>query len=243
MIDSNPELKLENQLLLGVDVVLLDVEGTTTPITFVTDVLFPYAREKMKAFLAENASELVDDLRLLSLEHVVDVQAGKNPPPFEQPVAYLHWLMDQDRKSRALKSIQGKIWETGYKTGELKGSVYDDVRPALKRWCSAGRRIFIYSSGSILAQKLLFGFSTAGDLLPLIAGHFDTTIGGKKELASYERIADELGTEPQRICFFSDVVEELNPAEKAGFQTVLVCRDSVPLNPVQQTIIRSFETL
>lgn len=240
---SNSELLPASELLSGIDVVLLDIEGTTTPITFVTDCLFPYARQEFGNFLEQHAADLEDDLRILGLEHAADVQAGNNPPTINPPLSYILWLMDQDRKSRALKSLQGKIWHAGYKAGVLKGIVYEDVPKALSRWCSAGMRVFIYSSGSVLAQKLLFAHSSANNLLPLIAGHFDTTIGGKKEVGSYKKITEELGTDANRICFFSDVIEELNAAATAGLRTVLVCRDAQPTQPVQHPIVSNFSAL
>ncbi|MGF1574205.1 MAG: acireductone synthase [Sumerlaeia bacterium] len=243
MNDSNPLIRLENDLLESVDVILLDIEGTTTPIQFVTETLFPYARKKMAEFLNKQATTLTDDLRLLGIEHAVDLQAGNNPPSLVVPEDYLFWLMEQDRKSPALKSIQGKIWKAGYESGELKGELYADVAPAVKRWCSSGKRVCIYSSGSVLAQKLLFGNTASGNLLPLLAGHFDTTVGGKKQSASYTKIASELSTDPQHIVFFSDIVEELAAAAEAGVQTILVCRDQTPLEPVDHVIVTNFESL
>ena len=202
-------------------VLLFDVEGTTTPIDFVTKELFPFARVRMESFLAENAKELAADLEALKREFL-----GEPLAPFAEyaPLPYLLWLMDRDRKSPALKSIQGKIWEGGYRSGALKGAVYPEVRSAFERWKDEGKRLFIYSSGSVLAQKLLFGYSSAGDMLPLLEGHFDTGVGAKREAGSYREIARRVGTEEKGITFFSDIVAELDAAREAGMGTVLVCR-------------------
>jgi enolase-phosphatase E1 len=142
------------------------------------------------------------------------------------PVAlkYVFWLMDRDRKSTALKSLQGKIWKTGFESGELKGTLFADVPRALERWAAHGR-VAIYSSGSASAQELLFRYSIYGDLTGLIAGYFDTRIGAKITSASYKAIAAELHVEPREICFFSDVVRELDPAREAGLETRLVVRE------------------
>ena len=211
----------------GPRVVLLDVEGTTTPVDFVYRVLFPYAQARMAAFLAAHASEpeVAADVAALRAEHERDCAAGRTPPAWEAgPAAYTGWLTEQDRKLTALKSLQGRIWAEGFARGELRGQVYPDVPPALRRWTGAGRRVAIFSSGSVLAQKLLFGHSDQGDLSPLLSGYFDTTTGPKREASSYARIADALGTPPAEALFVSDVVAELDAARAAGFTTALAVR-------------------
>jgi enolase-phosphatase E1 len=210
----------------GVQVVLLDIEGTTTPIAFVYDVLFPYARARLntylKAHLAEN--ETRDVLATLRVEWQEDAGAKQEPPPWalaDIPAAarYLEWLMDLDRKSPSLKRIQGHIWESGFTSGALRAELFPDVAPALARWKRAGIDIAIYSSGSVLAQKLIFG-----ELLPDISGFFDTAIGPKRSVDSYRRIAGALQRMPGQILFVSDVLEELNAALDAGFQALLAVR-------------------
>ena len=230
--------------------ILLDIEGTTTPINFVYQVLFPFARQRMRDYLNQNwsVSDIQNDFALLRQEHAADTQKGNNPPALEatadSATNYLHWLMDRDRKSTPLKSLQGKIWQEGYESGELLSQVFDDVPPALKRWHRQGKQIYIYSSGSVLAQKLLFAHTAAGDLTPLLSGYFDTTIGAKQEAESYRRIAASIQQAPESILFVSDVVAELDAAVTAGTQCVLSLRTGnhpQPTNPFSS--ISSFAEL
>jgi len=218
--------------------ILLDIEGTTTPIDFVYQTLFPFARTHVKDYLARhwNSADVQQDIAELRTEQADDLRQGHAPPiiyeghegvdelQLRSVVAYVHWLMDRDRKSTPLKSLQGKIWEEGYRAGELLSQVFEDVPAAMNRWHQQGRRICIYSSGSVLAQKLLFSHTAAGDLTPLINGYFDTTIGAKKEAASYRRIAAHFQLLPEEITFVSDVTAELDAARSAGMQGVLSVR-------------------
>jgi enolase-phosphatase E1 len=209
---------------------LLDIEGTTTPIDFVFKVLFPDARDRMLTFLEmrRDDPEVVRDIADLGQAQARDADQGRNPPVWDGSVpaaaAYTHWLMDQDRKITALKALQGKIWAEGYAAGRLRGQVYDDVPRALARWREAGRRVAIFSSGSVFAQKLLFGHSDHGDLTTLLSGYFDTTTGPKSDAESYRRIATALGEPPSAGLFVSDVVAELDAARTAGFATALSVR-------------------
>lgn len=160
--------------------------------------------------------------------------------------AYVSWLMDRDRKSTALKALQGRIWEAGYRTGDLrgKGEVYPDVRPALSRWRKAGKVIAIFSSGSVQAQRNLFANTTAGDLSSFLSGYFDTTTGPKREARSYAKIAAALRRVPQEVLFISDVVEELDAARQAGLRTVWCVRMPEPRSPANgHPRIRSFDEL
>jgi enolase-phosphatase E1 len=200
--------------------VLLDIEGTTTPISFVYAVLFPYARRRSSDYVQSGAD--LDDLRR---EYEQDLRTNNRPPDWSgDPLPYIHWLMDQDRKSTALKRIQGEIWLEGYRSGELHGEVFDDVPPALSRWQAAGIRIHIFSSGSILAQRLLFSSTSAGDLTRFLSGYFDTTTGPKSEAASYHKIAGVIGLAAPEILFISDITRELDAAREAGMQTRLCIR-------------------
>jgi len=255
-----------------IKVYLLDVEGTVAPISFVYEQLFPYARKRMANFLAESLtdSSVVADLALLVEEYRTEKDAdvpGLSSHGFPEPfasdlasetcgqrkkrfraaglqcvVAYLQWLMDRDRKSTALKSLQGKIWKSGFESGELKGELFPDVPAALKRWSELAR-VAIYSSGSVEAQRLLFRYSNFGDLTGLIAANFDTQTGPKQAPASYAAIAAAMKVDPAEVLFFSDVVPELDAAREAGCQTRLVAREGNA--PVADThghmVIDSFE--
>ncbi len=219
-----------------VKAILLDIEGTTTPIDFVAKVLFPHARHQLEPFLRRRWSDadVRADLELLRQEHAWDVEQGLNPPPLESVksiesvVSHVGWLMDQDRKSTGLKSLQGKIWEAGYRSGELHGEVYDDVPRAFARWRRQGRDIAIFSSGSVLAQKLLFASTPAGDLTRFIRAYFDTTTGPKREAESYRLISAALDLAPAEVLFVSDITAELDAARAAGLQTALSVRPGQP---------------
>jgi len=206
--------------------ILLDIEGTTTRIAFVYDVLFPYARRHLDTYVRDT------DLADLRREYEEDVRAGNTPPGSpEELVPYIHWLMDIDRKSTALKRIQGEIWREGFQKGELQGEVFEDVRPALERWHSSGIDIRIFSSGSVLAQRLLFSTTAAGDLTKYFNGFFDTTTGAKNDPASYQRIGQTFAIANNQILFISDVTRELDAARAAGMQTRLCVRPGNPPQP------------
>jgi enolase-phosphatase E1 len=213
--------------------ILLDIEGTTTPIDFVYKILFPFARQHAGSYLAAHFSEqsTQNDIAGFIDEHARDTANGLNPPALESAgnaaaslTGYVHWLMDQDRKSTPLKSLQGRIWQEGYEKGELRGQVFDDVPPAFNRWRSEGKRIYIYSSGSVLAQKLLFGNTESGDLTPMIDGYFDTNVGAKGDPQSYVGIAGSIGLPASEILFISDVTAELTAARTAGLEVALCNR-------------------
>lgn len=196
-------------------VVLLDIEGTVSPISFVHDVLFPYARERLGAFLAAHGRDADIAAALAELDAIT---------PGAQPVQTLHALMDRDAKVGPLKLIQGRIWAQGFAAGALTGRFYPDVAPALRAWRAAGAMLAVYSSGSEQAQRLLFGHTGAGDLTPLFSGFFDTKVGGKREPASYAAIARSLARQPAAILFLSDVEAELAAAAGAGLKVCQVVR-------------------
>ena len=220
--------------------ILLDIEGTTTPIAFVHDVLFTYARNHVREFLTANADqeEVRADVALLHDEHAGDVSKGRNPPPLVAD--YVEWLIAQDRKSTGLKSLQGKIWRQGYLEGTLKSQVFADVAPAFERWHARGLSISIFSSGSVLAQKLLFAHTEAGDLTRFIDDYFDTNAGKKGEAESYRRIAKEMKLPATEILFVSDVVDELDAASEAGMRTVLSVREG---NAPQDNVKKYLEVI
>jgi len=225
-------------LLDEVRAILLDIEGTTTPIAFVHDVLFSYAREHVREFLDSNAA--ADDIALLREEHAIDVKEGRNPPPLI--AEYVEWLIALDRKSTGLKSLQGKIWRKGYENGSLRSQVFPDVAPAFQRWSERGLRISIFSSGSVLAQQLLFAHTEVGDLTRFIDSYFDTRVGKKGDAESYRGIAEAMELETHEILFISDVVAELEAANAAGMKTIMSIR---PGNAQQSQYpsIRSFDEI
>src|SRR5207245_3701040 len=203
-------------------------------------------RTRARARLSRGARgrpEVRADIALLRAEHAAESAQAAGVPPWN-PEAYVYWLMDRDRKSTGLKSVQGRIWEAGYQSGELKGKgeVYSDVRPALERWRATGKQIAIFSSGSVQAQRNLFANTTAGDLSPLLSGYFDTTTGPKKEAGSYRKIAAALGRRPADVLFVSDVAAELDAARAAGMRTALCVRghDEPHESLTDHSRIRSF---
>lgn len=208
-------------------IVLLDIEGTTTPIKFVFEVLFPFAQAHAEEFLRlhDQDPSVQDDLKLLWQEYETDVAQGLSPPTWtDSAVPYIHYLIAEDRKSTGLKSLQGKIWEQGYRNGTLRAQIFSDVKPAFERWTQAGKQLFIFSSGSVQAQKLLFQYSEVGDLTEFLSGYFDTTIGTKKAVDSYLKIAQAIGVAPANILFISDVTAELKAARSSGIQTLFSLR-------------------
>jgi enolase-phosphatase E1 len=224
--------------------IVLDIEGTTTPIGFVYDVLFPFARTHLREYLDQaDVEHLREPIRRLRAEWSADVEQGNAPPPHEGS-AYVEWLMDRDRKSPGLKLLQGQIWEQGYAAGLLHGEVFPDVPPALQRWRETGIIIAIYSSGSQLAQRLLFGSTRQGDLTMFISRFFDTDVGAKVAAESYVRIGRELACPVDRLLFVSDVSDELNAAREAGCQTLLCVRPGNRPQPIEAfAVIESFEEI
>jgi enolase-phosphatase E1 len=214
--------------------ILLDIEGTTTPITFVTRVLFPYARQHLRAYLEQHAGSPDHESLVARLrdEHASASRECDDVPAWAV-ATFVEWLMEHDSKSTALKDLQGRIWEIGYQRGELVGEVFADVPRALERWHEDGLAVGIFSSGSVLAQQLLFRHSSYGDLTPLIGSYFDTRIGAKADAESYRRIARELELPAHEVLFLSDVVRELDAARAADMQVRLVIRPGNP--PVAET--------
>ncbi|MFN2362189.1 MAG: acireductone synthase [Marinobacter sp.] len=203
-------------------VVLTDIEGTTSSISFVHDVLFPYSATHMADFVREAEADSTEVREQLD---AVAQTSGVARDDIDGLIGVLETWIREDRKETPLKTLQGMLWEQGYQQGAFRGHVYEDAAEYLQRWHDRGLRLFVYSSGSVKAQKLIFGFSEAGDLTPFFSGYFDTRVGGKRESQSYSNILNELGVEPQTVLFLSDVEAELQAAESAGLRTVWLIRE------------------
>jgi enolase-phosphatase E1 len=210
---------LEFRVMSFMRAILLDIEGTTTPVDYVFGTLFPYAKNHVAAFLTSHGQEVAVQADLVRLRQEYDQEQDCPVVPFEA-IAYIHYLIDCDRKSTGLKSLQGKIWEQGYRDGTLLSQVFADVQPALARWTTAGKQVFIFSSGSVQAQQLLFQYSTVGDLTPYLSGYFDTQVGAKREADSYRAIAQSINLDPSDILFISDITAELKAAQIVGMQVL-----------------------
>jgi enolase-phosphatase E1 len=235
--------------------ILLDIEGTTTPIDFVHQTLFPFAFEKTGEYLEKKFDSIQPEIAQLRAEHARDFENGSDVPPLDETTrenaiksltGYLHFLIKTDRKSTPLKSLQGKIWQSGYESGELVSEVFDDVPRGFERWKAQNKAIAIYSSGSVLAQKLLFRYTNHGDLSAFISGYFDTNFGHKREAESYRKIASAQGfPQVENFLFVSDIKAELDAAGAAGMHTVLCVRPgNAPLvEAPAHKIIRSFDEI
>lgn len=205
---------------MSVRAILTDIEGTTTPIAFVHEVLFPYARERLAQFCTKHHGE-AEVAAALKAARDLD---GHSDFDLDQTVALLLRWMDEDRKAGPLKTLQGLIWREGYEEGVLKGQVYEDAAALLECWHSQGRKLFVYSSGSEEAQKLIFGYSDKGDMTSLFGGFFDTRVGAKVEASSYTAIAKAIEFAPADILFLSDLPAEITAAKAAGLQVARIDR-------------------
>lgn len=217
MIEFNPKF------------ILTDIEGTTTSISFVADELFPYFREHISELIGLKEHPVVaeafqETVRLAKQEDDEVIVSD------EQIIAKLHQWSVEDRKITPLKTLQGVLWDTGYRNGTLKGHVYADVAPALARWQAQGIQMGVFSSGSVPAQKLIFGFSVAGDLTNYFSAYFDTNTGGKRITETYSKIANQLNIPTKDILFLSDIIEELEAAKEAGYKTLQLVRPGTVAN-------------
>jgi enolase-phosphatase E1 len=200
--------------------VVTDIEGTTTSLSFVKDVLFPYARENMQAFVSRHAN----DPKVREQLDAVCQEVGKALTDQQIIDQLLQWI-DEDKKITPLKALQGMIWEAGYKNGDYTGHVYDDAVANMNKWHAQGTKLYVFSSGSVQAQKLIYGYSGSGDLTPLFSGYYDTRIGKKREVSAYQYIVQEIGEPAENIVFLSDIKEELDAAKRAGMQTIWLVRE------------------
>ncbi|MEI6269735.1 MAG: acireductone synthase [Methylococcaceae bacterium] len=216
--------------------IVTDIEGTTSSLAFVKEVLFPYARANLAAYVRLNAAE--PQVKKALEESCKEAGAELDT---EQLITQLIQWIDEDKKVTPLKSLQGLLWEAGYQAGAFKGHIYKDAAAHLKAWKAKGLDLYIYSSGSVHAQKLLFTHTEYGDLTPLFSGYFDTHIGGKKDQESYHKIAQQIGIPANQLLFLSDIKEELDAAKAAGFKTLWLTRDSIPDPQAEHTQISSFD--
>ena len=218
--------------------VLTDIEGTTSSLSFVKDTLFPYARRHLADFVRAHG----EDPAVRSALDSANEAAGGGLDD-EQLIAQLVRWIDEDRKVTPLKTLQGLLWQDGYRQGAFKGHVYADAVRNLRLWEASGLRLYVFSSGSVMAQTLLFGHTEYGDLNPLFSGYFDTHVGAKREPESYRAIAAEIGLEPTEILFLSDVEQELDAAYSAGMQTAWLVRDGEPDPHAGHTQVRDFDAI
>lgn len=218
--------------------VLTDIEGTTSSISFVKDVLFPYAANAMLPFLQKNW-ENADVIKQI---HAISTETDENISTPERANDILQQWITEDRKVTPLKTLQGMIWKSGYEGGSYRAHMYPDVAHQLASWQQQGLALYVYSSGSIAAQKLFFRHSEAGDLTPLFSNYFDTTSGAKRETASYQNIAQNIGLAEKEILFLSDITEELDAANAAGMQTILLDRQHNAA-PCKHKIVDSFSDI
>lgn len=221
----------------GIRAVVTDIEGTTSSLAFVKDVLFPYARRSIPGFVRDHEAELG------GIRGEIEAIVGQRNVSSPEMVRILLQWMDEDRKITPLKSLQGMVWKTGYESGELQSHVYEDAVRGLRKWHASGLRLYVYSSGSVPAQKLLFAHTAHGDLVPLFSGYFDTTTGPKLQSASYASIAGSLGLAAESIVFLSDHTGETRAAAQAGMQTVVLARQGPEASTTEFPIARSFDEI
>ena len=218
--------------------VVTDIEGTTSSLSFVKDVLFPYARNNIGDYIRRHA----EDSKVVPLINDVRREVGEELD-LESVVKQLENWIDEDRKITPLKSLQGLLWETGYRQGDFQGHIYDDAKEALELWHQKGIKLYIYSSGSVYAQKLLFGYTAYGDLNPLFDGYFDTHIGAKVDTDSYRHIVKAIGVDADEILFLSDIEAELDAAREAGLKTCWLMRDAEPNPHASHQQVRDFTAI
>jgi enolase-phosphatase E1 len=222
-----------------IQAILTDIEGTTSSISFVKEVLFPYARQHLADFIKNNRE-------MPEVEHwLQETRKEVQQPTLDENGVIdvlIKWI-DQDKKITPLKALQGLIWEAGYKNQDYQGHIYPDAVEHLKRWKENNLKLFVFSSGSIKAQKLLFTHTSFGDLTPLFSGYFDTTIGAKQQAESYQAIAQQLGISPEQILFLSDIIGELDAAKAAGMQTTCLVREETLHNNCEHLQVRNFNEL
>lgn len=218
--------------------IVTDIEGTTTSLAFVKDVLFPYARQHMAQFIKENAH----NEQIRAHLNAVSNEVGKKLNDEDLTQLLINWI-DQDKKNTPLKSLQGMIWKSGYESGAYTGHVYADAAHNLKRWHEQGIKLFVFSSGSVQAQRLIFGYSSAGDLTSYFTDYFDTKIGNKRETTAYQTITKQTGVEPHEILFLSDIKQELDAAKEVGMRTIWLVRDGPVKENAEHSQVNDFNEI
>lgn len=219
--------------------VLTDIEGTTSSIDFVKETLFPYARKHLPAYVETHT----DEPEVQHWLHEAAKEAGIVEATRGEIIDLLIRWIDEDRKSTALKALQGMIWREGYESGVYTSHMYDEVPARLTTWRDQGLELYVYSSGSVPAQKLMFGFTEGGDLTPLFSGYFDTQTGHKRETESYRKIAEAIGLPPAQVLFLSDIKEELDAARDAGMRTTHLVRPPLPLVDAGHPAVADFNAI
>jgi enolase-phosphatase E1 len=223
---------------MQVKAVVTDIEGTTSSLSFVKDVLFPYSRQRMGEFIRQHGA----DPKVRELVNAVCETVGSALTD-EQVITQLeHWI-DEDKKITPLKALQGMIWEAGYRNGDFKGHIYEDAVHNLRKWRERGLDLYVFSSGSVYAQKLLFGHTEFGDLTSLFSGYFDTNVGSKSDVSAYKKITETIGFQAQEILFLSDIEQELDAAQQAGMQVVQLVRDSAIEKRAKYQTVASFDDI
>ncbi|MEJ2059233.1 MAG: acireductone synthase [Gammaproteobacteria bacterium] len=223
---------------MTVRAIVTDIEGTTSSIAFVHEVLFPYAAEHLPGFVRTHADDPQVAEQLDAVRREIDQDLD-----LDGIIDTLQEWMDTDRKVTPLKALQGMVWTDGYRRGAFQGHIYEDAVSGLQRWHAQGIALYIYSSGSVQAQKLLFAHTDAGDMTPLFSGYFDTRIGGKREPASYQHILNEIGLPPDDVLFLSDTTEELDAAAEVGMRTRQLVRDDSVQISGRHTTATSFDEI
>jgi enolase-phosphatase E1 len=218
--------------------ILTDIEGTTSSLSFVKDVLFPYSQARMADFVRAHIDDPSVRVQLDEVRRIAGAVLTA-----EQAIAQLLRWSDEDKKLTPLKTLQGMIWEAGYRNGDYTGHVYEDAVRNLTKWKAAGLRVYTFNSGSVQAQRLLFGYSEHGDITPLFSGYFDTAVGHKRETSAYQTIAQQIGLPASEILFLSDVKEELDAARAAGMQTIQLVRDGALDAQAVHRQVRSFDEI
>ncbi|GAB4527332.1 MAG: acireductone synthase [Pleurocapsa sp.] len=224
---------------MPIKAIVTDIEGTTSSIDFVHQVLFPYSTKALPEYVRNHAQQE----EIAPIIEQVKAEINQSDADLETVINTLLTWIKEDKKITPLKTLQGFIWEDGFINNHFQGHLYEDAYQNLVKWYAAGIKLYVFSSGSVKAQKLLFGHSKYGDLTYLFQGYFDTNVGNKKSDAAYENIASAIALPPQEILFLSDVVAELDAAATAGYQTILLARNEAKENSKEHNVVSNFDDI